>query len=93
MVQLVKDERANGVHIGGMNWSTGEKYGVVYPAERQPEGTVNFTTADRPTLLIALANVNTNVYLSQRKVEMRALIEGWNAYVVKEGRGKLMFAS
>lgn len=93
MVQLVKDERANGMHIGGMNWSTGEKYGVVYPAERQPEGTVNFTTADRPTLLISLANANTNPYLSQRKVEMRAFVEGWNAYVVKEGRGKMMFAS
>ena len=76
-----------------MNWSTGEKYGVLYPAARQPEGTVNFTTADKPTLLITLANVESNLFLAQRKTEMRCFTEGWNAYLVKEGRGKLAFAS
>jgi len=88
-----KDEKANGSHIGSMNWSTGEKYGTQYPAERQPEGTVNFTTADRPTLYIELANINSNIVLAQRKAEMRLFTEGWNVYVVKEGRGKMMFAS
>jgi hypothetical protein len=81
------------MHIGSMNWSTGEKYGTIYPAPRQPEGTVNFTSADRPTLYIELANINTNAALGQRKAEMRLFTEGWNVYVVKEGRGKSMFAS
>jgi hypothetical protein len=90
---LCKDEKANGMHIGSMNWSTGEKYGTIYPAPRQPEGTVNFTSADRPTLYIELANINTNAALGQRKAEMRLFTEGWNVYVVKEGRGKSMFAS
>jgi len=90
---LCKDEKANGMHIGSMNWSTGEKYGTVYPAPRQPEGTVNFTSADRPTLYIELANINSNAALGQRKAEMRLFTEGWNVYVVKEGRGKSMFAS
>ena len=93
MNQLVKDEKANGMHIGSMNWSTGEKYGVIYPAPRQPEGVVNFTTADHPTLYIELANITTNVVLGQRKAEMRVFTEGWNVYVVKEGRGRMMFAS
>jgi hypothetical protein len=88
-----KDEKANGMHIGSMNWSTGDKYGTVYPAPRQPEGTINFTTADRPTLYIELANINTNAVLAQRKAEMRLFTEGWNVYIIKEGRGKLMFAS
>jgi hypothetical protein len=91
--QLVKDEKANGTHIGSMNWSTGEKYGVIYPAPRQPEGAVNFTTADHPTLYIELANINSNIVLGQRKAEMRVCTEGWNVYVVKEGRGRSMFAS
>lgn len=90
---LCKEERGNGLHIGTMNWSTGEKYGTVYPASRQPEGTVNFTTADRPTLYIELANINSNIVLAQRKAEMRLFTEGWNVYVMKEGRGKVMFAS
>jgi hypothetical protein len=81
------------MHIGSMNWSTGEKYGMIYPAERQPEGPVNLTTADRPTLYIELANINSNAVLAQRKAEMRLFTEGWNVYVVKEGRGRLMFAS
>ena len=93
MSALVKDEKANGRHIGSMNWSTGEKYGVIYPAPRQPEGTVNLTTADRPTLLVTLANISSNPYLTQRKAEMRVWTEGWNVYTVKEGRGKLLFAS
>ena len=88
-----KDEKANGMYIGSMNWSTGEKYGTVYPAPRQPEGTVNFTSADRPTLYIELANINSNAVLAQRKAEMRLFTEGWNVYVVKEGRGKVIFAS
>ena len=91
--QLVHDERGNGKHIGSINWTTGEKYGVVYPCPRQPEGTVNLTTADKPTLLIQLANITTNGYLAQRKAEMRVWTEGWNVYVVQEGRGKVMFAS
>jgi hypothetical protein len=54
---------------------------------------VNLTTADRPTLYIELANINSNAVLAQRKAEMRLFTEGWNVYVVKEGRGKVMFAS
>jgi hypothetical protein len=91
--QLSKDEKSNDAYIGSMNWSTGEKYGTVYPAERQPEGTVNWTTADRPTLHIELANINTNPLLGQRKAEFRVFTEGWNVYTVKDGRGKVMFAS
>lgn len=93
MNALSKEERGSTSYIGTMNWSTGEKYGTVYPADRQPEGTVNFTTADRPTLYIELANINSNAVLAQRKAEMRVFTEGWNVYVVKEGRGKMMFAS
>ena len=88
-----KEEKGSQMHIGCMKWSLGEQYGVVYPAPRQPEGTVNFTTADRPTMYIELANVRTNTTLGQRKVEMRVYTEGWNVYVVEGGRGRLMFAN
>lgn len=91
--QLVKDEKANGKGIGEMKWSLGEKYGTIYPAPRQPEGTVNFTTADRPTLYIELANINVNPVLAQRKSEFRVFTEGWDVYDVREGRGRLLFAN
>lgn len=91
--QLAKDEKANGKKLGEMKWSTGETYGTVYPAARQPEGTVNLTTADRPTLYLELANVTFNPTLAQRKSEFRVFTEGWNVYEVKEGRGRLLFAN
>jgi hypothetical protein len=91
--QLVKDEKASGLGIGSMRWSSGEQYGTIYPAPRQPEGTVNFTTADRPTLHLELANININSMLAQRKSEFRVFTEGWAIYDVREGRGRLLFAN
>lgn len=93
MNQFVKDEKANGKQISSMKWSLGDQYGIVYPAQRQMEGTVNFTTADRPTLYIELANIIKNNRLNQRKSEMRLFTEGWNVYEVREGRGSLLFAN
>jgi hypothetical protein len=91
--QLVKDEKASGLNIGTMRWSSGERFGTIYPAPRQPEGTVNFTTADRPTLHLDLANININPVLAQRKSEFRVFTEGWAVYDVREGRGRLLFAN
>jgi hypothetical protein len=91
--QLVKDEKASGLGIGEMKWTTGATYGTIYPAPRQPEGTVNFTTADRPTLYLELANINVNPLLAQRKSEFRVFTEGWDVYDVREGRGRLLFAN
>ena len=88
-----KEEKGSQMHLGSMKWSLGEQYGTVYPAPRQPEGTVNFTTADRPTLYVELANVRTNTTLGQRKAEMRVYTEGWNVYLVEGGRGRLLFAN
>jgi len=93
VLPLVKDEKASGAGISTMKWSLGEQYGVVYPAARLPEGTVNMTTADRPTLYIELANVTYNAYLAQRKAEARVYTEGWCVYEVKGGRGRLLFAN
>lgn len=91
--QLVKDEKGSGLGIGEMKWSTGANYGVIYPAPRQPEGTVNFTTADRPTLYLELANIRGNDVNQKRNCEFRVFTESWNVYDVREGRGRLLFAS
>lgn len=88
-----KDERDTGYNIGSMKWSLGEKYGTLYPAPREPEGTVNFTTADRPTLHINLTNINPGYYSNLRQSEMRVFTEGWAIYEFREGRGRLMFAN
>jgi hypothetical protein len=91
--ELSKDEKASGTGIGEMKWSTGDNYGVIYPAPRQPEGTVNFTTADRPTIYLELANIRGDPLDGKRKSEFRVFTEGWNVYDVREGRGRLLFAN
>ena len=93
LMQFSKNEKANGKQIGSMVWSTGDTYGTVYPAPRQPEGTINLTTADRPTIYIELANITSNIVLTHRHAEMRLYTEGWNVYEVKEGRGRILFAN
>ncbi|NBQ70766.1 MAG: hypothetical protein EBU46_18810, partial [Nitrosomonadaceae bacterium] len=92
LVPFAKQERYS-ENIGSMCWSTGDNYGKVYPASRSPEGTVNFSTADRPTLHVQLANIMPNARLSQRKSEFRVIVESWNMYYVADGRGRLGFAS
>ena len=82
-----------GLQIGEMKWSSGDSYGTIYPAPRQPEGTVNFTTADRPTLHIDLANITGNPNDGRRRSEFRVFTEGWDVYDVREGRGRLLFAN
>jgi hypothetical protein len=88
-----KDDRYTGLKIGAMKWSLGEQYGTVYPAKRQPEGTVNFTTADRPTFYIELQNVPVNQVLNQRAAQMKVFTEAWAIYEIRDGRGTLKFAN
>ena len=91
IVPVAKHEKYSG--IGSMMWSLGDTYGTVYPAPRAPEGTVNFTTADRPTMYIQLANIVSNRWLAARKSEFRVYVESWNMYEIVDGRGRLGFAN
>ena len=86
-----KDERDTGLNIGEMRWSLGDVYERVKPSWRQPEGAVNMTTADKPTLHIQLENVLPGSI--GKRTEMRVVCEGWAAYEVSEGRGRMLFAN
>lgn len=88
-----KDERYSGQGIGTMRWSLDDPFGTVYPRARQPEGTVNFTTADRPTLHISLQNIPYSIINMQRISEMKLFTEGWAVYEIFEGRGRMVFAN
>jgi hypothetical protein len=90
---LVKDERDNGLGIGEMRWNYGDMFERDRPGPRQPDGGINFSTADRPTLHIQLKNVPIMARLQQRFTEMRVFMEAWNVYEVQQGRGRQLFAS
>lgn len=92
MVPWSKQERTSPSGIGSMVWGLGDRFGMS-DRGKQPEGSINMTTADRPTLYLELANVPVNPLLAQRLVEMRVFSEGWNVYEIKGGRGRMLFAS
>jgi hypothetical protein len=90
---LVKDERDNGLGIGEMRWNYGDMFEREKPGPRQPDGGINFSTADRPTLHIQLRNVPIMARLQQRFTELRVFMEAWNVYEIQQGRGRQLFAS
>jgi len=88
-----KDEIDSGYTFSEMRWNLGDMYSMARPYSRVPNGSINFTTADRPTLYFQLNNVPNQTISGQRKVELRVFMEGWNVYEIEQGRGRLLFAN
>lgn len=86
IVQHGKVDRSGTVvdEIGLIDWTLGDVRERMLPFEKVPEGTLNFTTADRPTFLINLNPTPGN------KSEMRAIIESWAVLIVEDGRARMM---
>jgi hypothetical protein len=80
-----KEERDPGYGIGEMSWDLGAIYGR---QERQPEGSVNFTTADRPTLYTSLAAVPQG-----SSTEMTTVVDSWALYKIENDRGFLKYGN
>jgi hypothetical protein len=88
-----KEDRDPGAGIGEMNWDLGDLRGRRAPWERQPEGTVNFTTADRPTLYTSLTAVANDTILGAPSTEMTAVVDGWALYNIERDRGVLKYGN
>lgn len=87
-----KDVRDSGFNIGEMRWDLGDVWEREKPSKiKQPEGAINFTNADRPTLRIALEPVPKGS--SVPRSEMHVIIDSWNVYEFNDGRGRLMFSN
>jgi hypothetical protein len=93
IMAYAKDEIDSGYNFSEMRWNLGDMYSMVRPFSRNPNGSVNFTTADRPTLYFQLNNVPVQTISQQRKTELRVFMEGWNVYEIEQGRGRLLFAN
>jgi hypothetical protein len=89
VTQHAKEDRYSGSGLGIMNWDLGEQRGKKLPYARQPEGSVNFSTADRPTLYIELQKIAG----SNRNTEMRLIVDVWASYELENGRGSLKYAN
>jgi hypothetical protein len=90
---LAKEDRDPGAGLGIMNWDLGDIRGRQAPYTRQPEGSVNFSTADRPTLYVDLANISNDLISGQQQAQMKAIVDTWGFYEVNKGRGGLRYAN
>jgi hypothetical protein len=88
-----KEDRSPGAGIGEMNWDLGSVTGRRPPLERTPEGSVNFSTADRPTLYTELVAVPPDALLGKPDTEMTAVIESWGLYTIENDRGMLKYGN
>jgi hypothetical protein len=85
--QHAKEERDSGFNISFMNWTLGDIKGRIAPFPRQLDGTLNWTSAVRPTLLIDLKDiVLQNSFLD-------VYIETWAALEFEKGRASLLFGN
>jgi len=88
-----KEDRDPGAGIGEMSWDLGDIRGRRAPWDRQPEGVVNFTTADRPTLYTSLNSIENDTNLRAPSTEMTAVVDTWALYSIEEDRGVLKYGN
>lgn len=86
LVALAKEEIDPGTEIGSMNWTRG--FTNDGKTDTQPTGSINFTRADKPTLLIDLANT-----VAPQETELRVFVLGWAQMEIQGGRGALLSAN
>lgn len=87
--QHMKEERYSGEGLGIMNWDLGEQKGRRPPFAHQPEGSVNFSTADKPNIYVELQNISG----SDRNTEMLLIVDTWAIYEIENRRGRLKYSN
>ena len=87
-----KAEKTSGLPISWISFTVGPQYGSIAPELRRPSGTVNFTSADKPTLWMDVVDT-LPTRLGQKRVTMRCITIGWGIYNVEDNRGTLAFGN
>ena len=81
-------EDIDGVAMASMNWTLGAIAPLRFPGSEQPTGTVNFSSADRPTFYIDLANPVLGTS-APPATELRVIVESWARFDTADGRAEL----
>jgi hypothetical protein len=88
-----KEDRDPGAGFGEMCWNLGDIYGRRAPFYHQPEGSVNFSTADRPTIYTSLAAAPNDTILGSPSTEMTVIVDTWTLYHIENDRGYLKYGN
>jgi hypothetical protein len=87
-----KCEKNPGIPVSWISFTTGPSYGYRAPVRRKPSGTLNFSTADKPTLWMNIQDTLSSAS-GKKRVTMRAVTIGWGVYRVEDERGTLVFGN
>jgi hypothetical protein len=89
---FAKSEKCPGIEVSWISFTYGPGFGYRAPERRKPSGTLNFSSADRPTLWMNIKDTLPNSK-GQKKVKLRATTIGWGLYRVEDQRGSLFFGN
>jgi hypothetical protein len=90
LVPFAKEDRDPGFSIGEMNWDLGAGLPT---DERVPEGSINFSTAEKPVIYFQLRPPNDDQAFLTKVVEATVVIESWTLYTIEDGRGYFKFSN
>jgi len=93
LVPLCKEERDPGFQVGEMNWDLGAWAGRESPYTRVPEGSINFSTAEKPAFLYLLKSPDAGDLFTSKTLELTIVIESWTLYNVEKERGYTAFSN
>jgi len=89
---FTKSEKSPGLPISLISFTIGPQYGNKAPEQRKPSGSVNMTSADKPTLWMDIMDT-LPTSLGQKRVCMRVISIGWGIYSIEADRGVLLFGN
>ena len=92
LVPFAKEEKDPGFTIGEMNWDLGAVPGENL-RERNPEGSINFSTAEKPVIFVHLRKPNAEQPFLTQVVELTFVIETWALYIIENDRGYFKYAN
>jgi hypothetical protein len=88
---LTKSELCPRIPLSWISFTYGPTFGYKAPEIRRPSGTVNFSSADRPTLWLDLIDTVASSVTNKKRVAMRCITVGWGIYSIDTTRGFIKF--
>uniref|UniRef100_A0A6C0K5H7 Major capsid protein N-terminal domain-containing protein n=1 Tax=viral metagenome TaxID=1070528 RepID=A0A6C0K5H7_9ZZZZ len=93
LVPFAKEERDPGFGLGEMNWDLGPGIGRDTPHVAVPEGSINFSTAEKPAFSIFLRYPNIASVFDTKTVELNLIVNSWVVYKIEDNRGFVAFSN
>ena len=93
LVPFCKEERDPGFQVGEMNWDLGFGPGRESPFKRVPEGSINFSTAEKPAFLYLMRSPSVGDTFTTKTLELMIVVESWTLFKIENERGYTAFSN